>query len=99
MRIQIALTEAEAHGLRDILDWLDIQKPADFTDEQLAGLECLLRALTRDKIERYFALGPNESAVDFLLARERRGVPLDIVTGPRPGEVVTLRWKDVDSGK
>lgn len=54
MTIMVTLTEDEAHGLRDILDWLDIWQPAILTPDQLNGLERLLESLGRNQIERYF---------------------------------------------
>lgn len=54
MTISLTLTEEEAHGLRDIIDWLDIYEPAEFNEAQLAGLQRLLLALGRNQIERFF---------------------------------------------
>lgn len=99
LRISVALTEAEAHGLRDILDWLDIWEPADFTVNQRNGLERLLESVGRNKIERYFALKPGESAVEHVLRRAPRKqwpIPLLENTGIREGEVIDPRWGDVD---
>lgn len=98
LTIKVALTEAEAHGLRDILDWLDIHEPADFTINQRNGLERLLESLGRNQIERYFALKPGDSAVEHVLRRapRKRPIPLLENTGIREGEVIDLRWGDVD---
>lgn len=99
LRLRLDLTEAEAHGLRDILDWLDIHEPADFTINQRNGLERLLEAFGRNQIERYFALKPGESAVEHVLRRAPRKqwpIPLLENTGVREGAVIDLRWDDVN---
>jgi hypothetical protein len=57
MTVLLTLTEEEAHGLRDILDWLDIHEPAEFTEAQLAGLQKLLLCLGRNQIRRFFDAG------------------------------------------
>lgn len=98
LKLRLDLNEAEAHGLRDILDWLDIHQPADFTLNQRDGLERLLESLGRNQIERYFALElrPSDSAVEYLLRRERKlPIPLLPDTGIREGEVIDLTWGDV----
>ena len=99
LTIKVALTESEAHGLRDILDWLDIWEPADFTVNQRNGLERLLESLGRNQIERYFALKPGDSAVEHVLRRAPRKqwpIPLLENTGIREGEVIDLRRGDVN---
>lgn len=54
MAVLLTLTEPEANGLRDILDWLDVHQPAEFTDDQRNGLERLLESLGRNQIRGFF---------------------------------------------